>query len=385
MLRTLMRPLARALMSAILLMSCAPLATYADPGADPSIAAAPSPVVFSVAAPRPNGGFAYGTHISGIDHAAIAHADGFRLMSAYVPWQGVEPARGEFLFRKQDKWGKPQPNALTNVVSAAASAGMKLVLRVDEVPAWAGGSPSKLDPTDLEGYLYEVVRYGSGTIQYVEILNEPNLPYEWGGPPDPAAYVRLLAAAYRGVKRANPDVQVVSAAVSQRTGGLGGTMEDVDWLDGLYKAGGRASFDVLGMHAYLGNFAPETDPTTCSPMCFRDIELFRDVMVRNGDGDKGAFLTEVGALDQASVELGPYTWMELPSDVRGDYLVRALQLANGNYPWIRGAMLFNYDYAMVPWTAKTSEKYWFSLRQGNGGSTPALDRFSAARRDGRLS
>jgi hypothetical protein len=306
-------------------------------------------------------------------------------MWGYVPWQQVEPNRGEFLFRKQDKWGKPLPNALTNVVSAAADSNMKLILRVDEVPGWAGGHPAQLDPSDLEAYLYEAVRYGTGTIQYVEVFNEPNLPDEWGAAPDPAAYARLLAAAYRGVKRADPNVQVISAAVSQRTGGRGGTMEDVDWLDGLYRAGARPNFDLLGMHAYLGNFAPETDPATCSPMCFRDVERFRDVMVRNGDGGKQAFLTEVGALEQTSIDLGPYAWMELPSDVRGEYLVRALQMANGNYPWIRGAMLFNFDYAMVPWNPRTSEKYWFSLLQPNGAPTPALDRLIAARRDGRLS
>src|SRR5438105_3068863 len=213
---------------------------------DASVAAAP----FSVAEPRPAGEFVYGSHVAALDHAPMAQAAGFKLMWAYVPWQQVEPTRGDFLFRKQDKWGKPMPNALTNVISAAADAGMKVILRLDEVPSWAGGNPANLDPADLEAYLYETVRYGRGTIQYVEVFNEPNLPYEWGGPPDPAAYVRLLAAANRGVKRADPNVAVVSAAVSQRTGGLGGTMEDVDWLDAMYKAGGQPYFDVLGMHAY---------------------------------------------------------------------------------------------------------------------------------------
>jgi hypothetical protein len=77
--------------------------------------------------------------------------------------------------------------------------------------------------------------------------------------------------------------------------------------------------------------------------------------------------------------------MELPSDLRGDYLVRALQIANGNYRWINGAMLFNFDYATVPWNPRSGEKFWFSLLQANGSPTPALDRIIAARRDGRLS
>ena len=182
----------------------------------------------ALAAEAPTGAFVYGTHLSAVDHAAWARQNGFGFMWAYVPWQEIEPSRGDFLFKHKDRWGGTFPNALTNVVTGARDAGMHVVLRLDEVPAWAGGNPAHLDPADLETYLNEVIRYSRGTIQYVEVFNEQNLPYEWGGPPDPAAYARLLAAAYRGVKNADASVQVISAAVSQRTGGLGGTMEDVD-------------------------------------------------------------------------------------------------------------------------------------------------------------
>jgi hypothetical protein len=305
-------------------------------------------------------------------------------MWAYIPWQQVEPSRGDFVFKHQDKWGQVSANPLTNVLTAARNAGMQVILRVDEVPSWAGGSPARLDPTDLETYMFEVVRAGKGTIKYVEIFNEPNLPFEWGGAPDPAGYVRLLQAAFRGAKRADGNVQVIAAAVSQRTGGRGGTMEDVDWLQGLYQNGGKPYFDLLGMHAYLGNFAPESDPQTCSPMCFRDVELFRTVMERNGDANKQAFITETGALEQTSVDLGPYAWMELAPDQRAAFLVRALQIANGNYRWIRGAMVFNFDYATAPWNPATSEKSWFSLLNANGSPRPALTQLQQARRDGRL-
>jgi hypothetical protein len=274
-----MRSSLSAVLCALLLCANNVLVSHADDLPDATVMSAPQPPdTLAIAPPRPAGDFVYGTHLSAVDRAAQARADGFRLMWGYVPWQQVEPNRGDFLFRKQDRWGKPVANALTNVVIAAANAGMKLVLRIDEVPGWAGGNPAHLDPSDLETYLYQAVRYGKGTIEYVEVFNELNLPYEWGAAPDPAAYARLLSAAYRGIKRADPNVAVISAAVSQRTGGVGGTMEDVDWLNGLYQAGAANSFDLLGMHAYLGNFAPATDPNTCSPMCFRDVEHFRDVM-----------------------------------------------------------------------------------------------------------
>ena len=63
-------------------------------------------------------------------------------------------------------------------------------------------------------------------------------------------------------------------------------------------------------------------------MCFRNIELYRAVMQQHGDSAKRGLITEMGALEQTSVDLGQYAWMELPSDTRADYLVQALHMAS---------------------------------------------------------
>ena len=68
--------------------------------------------------------------------------------------------------------------------------------RLIDPPDWAGGSPARVTPADLEDYVYHVVRHATGTIAYVEVFNEMNLPLEWGtSPVDPAAYARILAGA----------------------------------------------------------------------------------------------------------------------------------------------------------------------------------------------
>lgn len=333
--------------------------------------------------------FTYGTILSGVDNARLARDAGFNLMSAYVAWSAVEPARGTYIFEQKDRWGRTQPNDLTNVVEAARTNGLRVGLRLDSPPAWAGGAVYALDPADIEDYVYHVVRYGAGTIAYIEVFNEMNLPIEWGTSPiDPAGYARILAGAYRGAKRADPGVVVVSAAPSQRTGGLGGTMEDVDWLGGLYDAGGSASFDALGVHAYIGNQDPTSDPTVCSPMCFRDIELYRAVMEDRGDGWKPVMITEFGTLEQTSVDLGPYAWMELPSSTRAEYLVSALRMASTNYPWLMGATIFNLDYAANRGLPSTSERPWFSLLKlstdGKLTPYPAYTAIQSARATGFL-
>jgi hypothetical protein len=364
--------LAHAMVRALLLGLALLLASARPAWAQP---APPSPA-------RPP--FAYATILNALDDAPLARTAGFNVISAYVAWSAVEPSRGTFVFEQHNQWGQTAANDLTNVITAARASNLKVGLRLDAPPAWAGPTVSALDPADVEDYVYHLVKYAAGSLAYVEVFNEMNLPVEWGTTPvDPATYARLLAGAYRGARRADPSVTVVSAAPSQRTGGLGGTMEDTDWLEGLYAAGGAASFDALGMHAYLGNFDPSTDPS-CSPMCFRDIELYRAVMVQHGDTARPALITEMGSLEQTSVYLGQYTWMELPTNQRADYLVSALHLASTQYPWLIGATVFNLDYAATYNLPNTSERYWFGLLNPDRSPRLAYTRIQQARASGYL-
>src|SRR5205085_10259788 len=129
-------------------------------------------------------------------------------------------------------------------------------------------------------------------------------------------------------------------------------------------------FDALGVHAYVGNQDPNADPSSCTPMCFRDIELYRAVMDQRGDDPKRGMITELGTLEQTSIDLGPYAWMELPSDQRADYLVQALRLASTQYTWLMGATVFNLDYAAHGSLPPNSERPWFSLlRMSTDGHT----------------
>jgi polysaccharide biosynthesis protein PslG len=357
------------------------------PVSSPSTPAAPQTTATAALrwTPRPAGQFVYGALLANpTATASLARAAGFTHMWSYISWKQVEPSRGKFLFNSRNRSGQTAPNDLTNVVNAARRSGLKLVLRLADPPDWAGGQVHRLNPSDVENYVYEVVSYAEGTIAFIEVFNEMNLPREWGtSPADPAAYVRLLAAAHRGAKGADPSVKVVTAAVSARTGGLGGTMEDVDWLDGMYRAGAREHFDLPGIHPYVGNLPPESDPG-CTPMCFRTLELWRAIMEKHGDGGKQAFITETGTLEQTSSDLGAFNWMELPSDKRADYLVKALQLANANYPWIAGAMVFNLDYATTPWNPPSEAHHWFSMLNADASPRPAYSLFQQARQNGTL-
>jgi hypothetical protein len=326
-------------------------------------------------------GFNYGVLVADIGNAPRASEAGFGVMATTVSWSHTEPSRGQFPFEQTDQWGKTAPNDVTNVIAAAQGNGLRHAFRIIDPPAWAGSTPANVNPADLEDYAFHLVQYAHDGMAYLELFNEQNLAFEWGGPPDPAAYARLVAAVYRGAKRADPSVPVLSAGPSQRTGGRDGSMEDVDWLNGFLQAGGAASVDAVGVHAYLGSNDPSIGPD-CVPLCFRQVEEFRAALDANNVGQP-LYVTEFGTLEDTPTDLGQYNWMKLPSDVRADYLVRAVRLS-ADYPWLRGATVFNLDYAAAPWNNPNSDVAWFSLLNPDRSPRPAFTRIRQARATGEL-
>src|SRR6266550_985347 len=96
--------------------------------------------------PAARAGFGYGTILNSLPDAALAHAGGFTTMSAFVAWSALEPTRGLYRFEQLDEWGRTAPNDLTNVIEAARANGMKVGLRLDAPPDWAGAVVYRLDP-----------------------------------------------------------------------------------------------------------------------------------------------------------------------------------------------------------------------------------------------
>ena len=94
-----------------------------------------------------------------------------------------------------------------------------------------------------------------------------------------------MKAAYQGVKAADPGALVIGGGPSPNTGGFGGTIEDTDFLNGMYAAGAKGSMDALAVHNYGGNTRPSAIPRDCG-ICFRRAELYRQIMVEQGDAPR---------------------------------------------------------------------------------------------------
>jgi hypothetical protein len=287
------------------------------------------------------------------------------LTHAYVviDWANTQPQPGRFA------WDLGQASDLDNFLRAARARGLRLIVRLDRPRRWQG-SLSGLDPAVMERFAQGVAARARGVGTAYEVLNEPNLPFEWGGPPDAAAYVRLLGAAARGIRRADQDAWVLSAGLAPNTGGQGGSVEDVEFLRRMYAAGASDAFDALGIHAYGGAAAPDGLPPSCG-ICFRRAERYRQVMLEHGDADTPAWITELGYLHTTGGNLGPYEWMKVSPQQQAGYLTAALRYGYEHWPWLGGAVVFNLDFATVPWNSPTGGAYWFGLLNPDRTPRPA--------------
>ena len=209
----------------------------------------------------------------------------------YFPWWYYEPSPGRF------SWEHPDM-----VIDFATHQGLTLIARLGFVPDWArppDTTPSFLEPArfpDFARYAAAFARRYREQVRYIIVWNEPNLSLEWGyRPVDPEAYTDLLCQTYQAVKSVAPEVYILGGALAPTLAPPGSEwgMNDLVFLERMYKAGARGCFDILAVHAY-GWTEPALAPPDPNVINFRRTELLRDIMVRYGDAAKPVIITEGG-------------------------------------------------------------------------------------------
>jgi hypothetical protein len=297
-----------------------------------------------------------------MDHARQA---GLTHVRHSIAWADVDRARNRW------PWDRTDENDLDNVLRAVGKAKLKLVLRLDGGPKSAGGRANAANLGEVEAFYRAVAAHGGPTLDAIEVLTEPNLPLEWGGDADPEGYVRFLQAASRGIRAVRSDVWVIAGNLAPAPSGPG-TLDDLEFVRAIYRTGARGSFDALGIHNYGGNSEPERDPADCG-ICYRRAELYRQILVENGDAATPIWSTETGWLLDTEIDLGDFNWMKVSSEHQADYLVRGLRFASDRWPWMFGVLVFNLDHSAAPWHGPETAMHWFSLLEPNYAPRPAYD------------
>jgi len=215
---------------------------------------------------------------------------GVRLLRQTFDWSQIEVARGRYDLSYYDGF-----------VGDAARAGITILPILFRAPRFRGGKAGTIayPPkryADLGRFGAVLVRrYGpDGTfwsqnpdvpklpIRSWQIWNEPNLKAYWGRAPNAKQYAKLLRAAAKPIKAADPSAEIVTAGMPESK--IGVPLKK--FIPVLYRAGAKSAFDALAINPY-GHTAAAV---------IRNIARARNLMRRFGD-DAPIWATEVGWSD----------------------------------------------------------------------------------------
>ena len=216
---------------------------------------------------------------------------GVRTVRVMMPWAGMEPNPGQYDYGQVDM-----------IVDAANARGMSVLGTLVSSPGWAvepGLAPISSPPASAATYgdfAGAAASHFRGRVSAYEVWNEPNAAMSWtSGPqgPEPGVYAGLLKAAYPKIKAADPSALVLGGVVGAVISFFSLTMDPVTFVEQMYAAGARGSFDALSYHPYQyttmfsagGNLAN-------SPIL--QVAAIHDRMAANGDGGKKIWATEYG-------------------------------------------------------------------------------------------
>jgi len=283
---------------------------------------------------------------------------GFGAVVQVFSWQEIEPNRGE--------WHWEYPDFL---LRATEFYGLDLIVRLDQPPTWAWQTP-----TEAHGFSFATAAYlrfveataqrYRGRIQAYIIWNEPNLALEWGAPPDPVAYAQLLQQAYLTIKRVDPLARIISAGLAPTNEQSDQALDDRLFLEKMYQAGARPFFDALGAHPYGFAYPPDDPQGAHNGLNMNRLLALRATMEAHGDAAKPVWATEIGWTTRG---LGEHAWFTVTPQEQADYLARAWQKAQVEFPWLQVFTVWNLSSGLPA----GDEKAGYSILHEDGTPKPA--------------
>ena len=195
----------------------------------------------------------------------------------------MSPARGTV------EW-----STLDRLVQAARSRGLKVLLALTTIPAWArpAGTSYTYGPADaaerdaFRDLAVDAATRYRGQVAAYEIWNEPNLGGSWSPQPSPFAYLSLLSTTSAGIKSADPAAVVLSGGTGTSSPGEK-ALEPLAWYRALYAGGLHPMIDGVAVHPWPYNDRVDIGEM---PTSFK----IRSVMDAHGDGAKLIWGTETG-------------------------------------------------------------------------------------------
>lgn len=373
----------------------------------------PTPTPTSTAAevttdlpPLPWGAFGYGIAAHGIG------------MPEYTMGQ-VQDHLGLEWVKQQVRWdhfslepGQMDWSGYDGMVHFASERGLKVMLSVVGAPQWSrtytDTNPQAAPPDDLTIYvafLGELVDRYKGRIHAIEVWNEQNLDREWDTEEGvkAEAYVEMLRLSYQAIKARDPNIIVISGALSPT--GVVATdpdrpdrytaIDDFLYFQQMIDAGFLNYADCVGAHHNGINMPPDVDwdegyddPTAKfrgpfdSPhhsWSFKSTLWGYHDMIQKAERNTPLCVTEFGWASSEGFDATP-PGFEFADDntlaEQAEWDVQAFQLMR-EWGFVHLAFLWNLDYSYKGGIGATDPNAPYSILDLVGAPRPAWDAIGA--------
>ena len=279
-------------------------------------------------------------------------ATGVKVIRMDLPWQQIQ-AGG------QDAYDFTK---VLHVYDAARAKGLTVLPVASGLPPWWTST------TSSPGYAYRFLQRAGQEliprgITSIEIGNEINLTGM--SPADYTQYMLIPGAS--GFRAAGTDlgktVTIVSTGLAPAATG-GGHYSQIDFLTGIYDAGGRGYFDAVGVHPYTWPADPAIATSWNWMQKTKDLYA---LMVSRGDAAKKVWGTEFGFPTNQG-DRG------IPESTQAAYIVNGVNVWR-SFSWT-GPLIF-YSYQDLVGTDTDTEAH-FGMIHTDGSKKPALDAMANA-------
>ncbi|HVP21922.1 MAG TPA: hypothetical protein VMS73_08680 [Anaerolineaceae bacterium] len=233
--------------------------------------------------------FGYGAHL---DLKGQYVPDGIQLannlqvdwVAVDISWQSIQPSR-----ENQVDWSR-----LDSVFALLEHYKITVMASVTQPPGWA---VSKTGPdSDLAAKLVlQLVQHYPASISAVELFPAANTRSGWGARPDPVAYMALWKKVNQVLADSRSPVLLVAAGLVPQVNPSPDQLDDLEFLQGLYKAGARNLVQVFSLQMQNVTGEPATNPTQDEHRVLRHYEEIRQIMIQNQHDTGLLWITQLTA------------------------------------------------------------------------------------------
>lgn len=317
--------------------------------------------------------------------ARLVSEAGFYWIRQEFPWEDIEiSARGDFIDRRNDPNGVDAWEKYDNIVDIAEAYDLEIIARLDNPPSWSRSQPDDVigttappdDYADFANYAATVAERYEGRIRYFQVWNEPNIFPEWGNQNvSPEQYTELLCLTYAAIKEVNPDAVVLTGALAPTSELTGRDFNDFIFLERMYTAGAGDCFDILSVQGY-GLWSGPTD-RRMRPIVvnYGRNQFIRDIMLRNGDGDKAIWISEM-AWNAAPEGVEP-RFGRVTLDQQARWAPLAYERAQQEWPWVGAINYWYFKRADDVWLSEQRPEAYFQVAEPDFTLMPVYEELKA--------